>query len=67
MSENSENIVDKINLKVDNKLLNKLTFMQGLDNESMSQIVREAIELRYALIQNDLLRDTTAKIISTIK
>ena len=41
--------------------------MQGLDNESMSQIVREAIELRYALIKNDLMRDTTAKIISTVK
>ena len=63
----SNNIVDKINLKVDEALLSKLSFMQGLDNESMSQIVREAIELRYALIKNDLMRDTTAKIISTVK
>ena len=62
-----DNIVDKINLKVDEALLSKLSFMQGLDNESMSQIVREAIELRYALIKNDLMRDTTAKIISTVK
>ena len=63
----SDNIVNKIDFRVDADILSKIDYMQELDNLGRAEVLREAIELRYALIKTDNLRHTTAKLVREIK
>lgn len=63
----SENQVDKIDFRVDSEILKKISYMQEIDNLGRADVLREAIELRYALIKTDNLRQTTAKLVREIK
>ena len=61
-----ENIVDKFTVKNDSVLDKKVSYMKSIDEITVSDVIREAIELRYALIKRDKLRAVNALIIADI-
>lgn len=61
-----DNIVDKLSIKNDADLNKKVMYMQGIDEITVSEVIREAIELRYALIKKDKLRSVNALLVREI-
>jgi len=61
-----ENIVDKLTIKNDTVLNKKVMYMQDIDGITVSDVIREAIDLRYALIKRDKLRSVNALLIREI-
>jgi len=61
-----DNIVDKLTIKNDTVLNKKVLYMQDIDGITVSDVIREAIDLRYALIKRDKLRSVNALLIRGI-
>jgi len=61
-----DNIVDKLTIKNDAVLNKKVLYMQDIDGITVSDVIREAIDLRYALIKRDKLRSVNALLIRDI-